>query len=120
MPTKGYLSPLFSCYDLCELCELKSGEHLHTVHKVWWEYGAGEHLCILHKISCELFHEEIVPLLNRMSDKKYSNTPGTRVGPGCREQTLALKGRKNSRKSAFVNYFFIYSLRAHKNQLPGY
>ena len=30
------------------------------------------------------------------------NTPGTRVGPGCRGLMLTVRSRKNTRKSAFV------------------
>ena len=45
----------------------------------------------------------------RYSNKK--NTPGTRGGLGGRNQKVAIKGRKNSRKSAFVKkkkYIYIY------------
>ena len=43
------------------------------------------------------------------------NTPGTRGGPGGRDQTLAVKRRKNARKSVFFlvkikNYLKIYFL----------
>ena len=36
------------------------------------------------------------------------NTPGIRVGPGFRNRTLAIKRRKNTRKSVFfVNFFLL-------------
>ena len=36
-----------------------------------------------------------------VSNINWYNTPGTRGGPGVHDQTLALKRRKNDRKSAF-------------------
>ena len=34
------------------------------------------------------------------------NIPGTRVGPGFRDLMLAIKSKKNTRKSAFVKKLF--------------
>ena len=38
---------------------------------------------------------------------KKINISGTRVGPGCRNRTLAVKRRKNTRKSGSISYFKI-------------
>ena len=42
---------------------------------------------------------------NNLRNNK-TNTPGTRVGPGFRDWTLAVKCRKNTRKSAFIKKEF--------------
>ena len=37
------------------------------------------------------------------TEKKKKNTPGTAGGPGGRDRTLAVKGRKNVRKITFFS-----------------
>ena len=41
--------------------------------------------------------------------KTEKNTPGTADGPGGRDRTLAVKSRKNARKSFFLVYEYRYS-----------
>ena len=42
------------------------------------------------------------PYFDPTRSKKEFNTQGTRAGPGFHDRTLAVKSRKNTRKSAFV------------------
>ena len=52
---------------------------------------------------------------DQLEEKNIKNTPGTAGGPGGRDRKLAIKGRKNVRKSVFFhkkneNYLTIFLL----------
>ena len=45
--------------------------------------------------------------------EKEENTPGTAGGPGSRDRTLAVKSRKNERKSVFFSLKIIKMMKRH-------
>ena len=65
-----------------------------------------KHLKLVPEDERKYEHEKTVYKPTEDNDK---DTPGTKVGPGFCDRTLAKKSRKNTRKSAFVKKTFEFN-----------